>query len=129
VLRLLAGTSQAFCQRLRGRSFGAGVAPEFMPKRNSKLIGTRGRTADDGGRLEIGENQGPVGSGRETSREMNAGPRTGLRRRVSVPAPESKEGDRADRDGDVRVDSVAKPAGGEDQVHGRPTVASQSCCK
>jgi hypothetical protein len=55
VLRLLAGTNQAFCKRRRGRAFDAGVAPEFMPKRNSKLIGTRGRTADDGARLEIGE--------------------------------------------------------------------------
>ena len=57
-VRLLAGTSQAFCKRLRGRTFGAGVAPEFMPKRNSKLIGTRGRTAGDGRRLEIGEQRG-----------------------------------------------------------------------
>jgi hypothetical protein len=53
VLRLLAGTNQAFSKRLRGRTFDAGVAPEFMPKRNSKLIGTRGRTADDGARLGL----------------------------------------------------------------------------
>lgn len=34
-----------------------------------------------------GENQGPAGFGRETSGEMNAGPRTGLRRQVPCPRP------------------------------------------
>jgi len=33
--RLLADASQAICKRLRSRVFGFGVAPEFMPKRDS----------------------------------------------------------------------------------------------
>ena len=37
--RLLAGTSQAIGKRLRDRTVGTGVAPEFMPKRNSELSG------------------------------------------------------------------------------------------
>ena len=55
---LLAGTGQAISKRRRHRVVGISVEPEFMPKRNSKLIGTRGRTAGDGARLEIGEQRG-----------------------------------------------------------------------
>lgn len=33
----------------------------------------------------LGENQGAAGFGHETSREMSAGPWTGLRRRVAYP--------------------------------------------
>ncbi len=61
---LLAGTSQAIGKRLCGRTVGAGVAPEFMPKRNCGLIRNRGRTVDDAVRLEIGEQQGGVNSNR-----------------------------------------------------------------
>jgi hypothetical protein len=52
---LLAGTSQAIGKRLRDRTVGLGVAPEFMPKRNSELIGNRGWDVDDAARPEIGE--------------------------------------------------------------------------
>ena len=54
---LLAGTSQAIGKHLRDRTIAAGVAPEFMPKRNSELIGNRGRTGDDAARPEIGESR------------------------------------------------------------------------
>jgi hypothetical protein len=53
--RLLAGTSQAICKRVHGRIIGAGVAPEFMPKRNFELIGSHGRRPDDAVPPEIGE--------------------------------------------------------------------------
>ena len=55
---LLAGTSQAIGKRLRGRIVRTTVTPEFMPKRNSELIGGRGLRPDDAVRLEIGEEQG-----------------------------------------------------------------------
>jgi hypothetical protein len=42
--RFLAGGSQPISKRLRGRTGGAGVGPEFVPKRNSKTLGDRGRT-------------------------------------------------------------------------------------
>jgi hypothetical protein len=45
--------------------------------------------------------------------EWKAGPWTAPRRGVRVPAPEEKQGVRADRDDDVRADGVARPAGGE----------------
>ena len=56
--------------------------------------------------------------GPETSRRVKAGPRTALRRRVRVPAPEEKQGVRADRDDDVRADGVARPADREEQGRG-----------
>lgn len=56
--RLLASTTEAFGKHLRGHIVGAGVAPEFMPKRNSALIGNGGRAIDDSARLEIGEEEG-----------------------------------------------------------------------
>jgi hypothetical protein len=40
---------------LRRRTVGAGVAPGFMPTRNSELIGRRGRCADDAAPPEIGD--------------------------------------------------------------------------
>jgi hypothetical protein len=40
-----------------GRRVGVGVAPAFMPKRNSEPIVDPGRIADDATRLEIGEQQ------------------------------------------------------------------------
>ena len=40
---VLAGcTSQAIGKRLRDRAVDASLAPEFMPKRDSELIGIRG---------------------------------------------------------------------------------------
>src|SRR5450755_2677257 len=48
--------------------------------------------------------------------EWKAGPWTPPRRGVRVPAPEEKQGVRADRDDDVRADGVARPAGGDEQV-------------
>jgi hypothetical protein len=51
---LLAGASQTIGKHLRGRSVGAGVAPEFT-KRNSELVGSRGRSAGDAARPEIGD--------------------------------------------------------------------------
>ena len=49
-------------------------------------------------------------SARETSREVNAGTRTDLRRRVRVPAPEEKQGTWAYRDDDVRAGGGARRA-------------------
>ena len=40
---LLRVTSQAIRKHLRDRGVGAGVAPEFMAKRDSELVGIRGR--------------------------------------------------------------------------------------
>jgi hypothetical protein len=39
---LLPVTSQAIRKHFRDRGAGAGVAPEFMAKRNSELVGIRG---------------------------------------------------------------------------------------
>ena len=39
---LLRVTSQAIRKHLRDRGVGAGVAPEFMAKRDSELVGIRG---------------------------------------------------------------------------------------
>jgi SAM-dependent methyltransferase len=55
--RLPAGRSQAIGKHLRDRADGAGIAPEFMPKRNSKQIGPAGRTAYPAQRLDFGEDQ------------------------------------------------------------------------
>jgi len=55
---LLAGASQAIGKRLWGRIVGTSVAPEFVPKRNSELSGSRGLGADDAVRLEIGARSG-----------------------------------------------------------------------
>ena len=52
---LLPVTSQAIRKHLRDRGVGAGVAPEFMAKRNSELVGIRGWRADDAERPEIGD--------------------------------------------------------------------------
>jgi hypothetical protein len=52
---LLPVTNQAIRKHLRDRGVGAGVAAEFMAKRNSELVGIRGPSADDAARLEIGE--------------------------------------------------------------------------
>ena len=63
---------------------------------------------------------------RERPLGFKAGPLTGLRRRVRVPAPEEKQGVRADRDDDVRAEGVARPGGGATSRsldHGGPTLA------
>ena len=39
--RLLRVTSQAIRKHLCDRGVGAGLAPDFMPKRNSELVGIR----------------------------------------------------------------------------------------
>ena len=39
---MLGVTSQAIREHLRDRGVGAGVAPEFMAKRNSELVSIRG---------------------------------------------------------------------------------------
>jgi len=52
---LLTGPNRAIGKHLRDRTFGAAVAPKFMRKRNSALIGNRGRRPDDEARPEIGE--------------------------------------------------------------------------
>jgi hypothetical protein len=44
---------------------------------------------------------------------MEAGRRTGPRRRVAVPAPEEKQGLRGEPDDGVAADRVACPAGGD----------------
>jgi hypothetical protein len=54
---LLVGTSRAIGEHRRDRCVGASVAPEFTPKRNSELIGNRGRSVDDAVRPAIGDNQ------------------------------------------------------------------------
>ena len=74
------------------------------------------RRADVAESLAGGENQGAAEFGPETSRKMNAGPWTGLRCPVRVPALEAKQGVRADRDDDVPANSVGRPAGGDKYV-------------
>ncbi|MFZ0380163.1 MAG: hypothetical protein WCD11_17275 [Solirubrobacteraceae bacterium] len=54
---MLAGLSQAIGTRFCGRIVVTSVAPEFTPRHNSKLRGSRGLNADDGVRLEVGEKQ------------------------------------------------------------------------
>jgi hypothetical protein len=44
---LLSFSSQAIRKRLRDRGVGVGITPEFMRKRNSELVGIRGRSAAD----------------------------------------------------------------------------------
>ena len=65
---------------------------------------------------EFGELRVSHHSARDTSRRGKAGRRTGLRRRVRVPAPEEKQGVRASLDDDVRGDGLARPASGEERV-------------
>jgi hypothetical protein len=52
---LLAGTSQAIGKRLCGRIVDTSIGPEFVPKHNSELSYSRGRSADDEVCLQIGE--------------------------------------------------------------------------
>ena len=54
---LLPVMSQAIRKHLRDRGVGAGVAPEFMAKRNSELIEILAGTPPDAERPEIGEEQ------------------------------------------------------------------------
>ena len=61
--------------------------PWFHENALLRVDGRDDDRADDAARPETGENQGPAGFGRETSGEMNAGPRTGLRRQVPCPRP------------------------------------------
>src|SRR5205807_1730294 len=91
--RLLAGASQAIGKHLRDRTVGLGVAPEFRPKRNSALIGSPHRSADDAARLEIGDKHvaGPPQAAtcpmRPTSRPRRTGGpgRPGLSRVYATP--------------------------------------------
>lgn len=61
--RLLGGARQVIGKRPRGRTVGAGVAPEFMPKRSCAPIGNGARTGDDASSLEIAEWEGPDPAG------------------------------------------------------------------
>jgi hypothetical protein len=63
-----------------------------------------------------GDKEGAGVRRQETSRGMEAGRRTGPRRRVAVPAPEEKQGLRGEPDDGVAADRVACPAGGEQHV-------------
>ena len=63
------GTSK----HVRRRIVGADLVPEFVPKQNCADIGNRDQTANDAARLEIGEEQGASGLGRETSRAQKGG--------------------------------------------------------
>ena len=56
--RLLADTSHAIGKHLRAPTVSTAVAPELMPKRNSALIGNRGRTTDDEARPGLGDDRG-----------------------------------------------------------------------
>ena len=51
---LLPVTRQSIREHLRDRGLGAGVAPEFMAKRNSELVGYPRLRATRAERLEIG---------------------------------------------------------------------------
>jgi hypothetical protein len=62
-----------------------------------------------------GEREGAGVRGQETSRGMEAGRRTGPRRRVGEPAPEEKQGLRGDHGDGVQAARVVRPAGGESQ--------------
>jgi hypothetical protein len=50
---LLPVTGHAIRKHLCDRGVGAGVAPEFPPRRNSELIGKPGRTTDGAVSLEF----------------------------------------------------------------------------
>jgi hypothetical protein len=69
---LLAGASQAIGKRLCDRIVGTTVAPEFVPKRNSELSGSRGLSADDAVRLEIGDEEVPSESERDSCFHVGA---------------------------------------------------------
>lgn len=56
------------------------------------------------------------GPSRVAGPEMNAGPWTGLRRRVRVPVPQEEQGIRANGNDDIRADGVARSAGAEERV-------------
>ena len=74
------------------RAWGGGCrVPAFSGNQGLCAARLRRRMVDGAPSLAAGENQGPAGFRRETSREMNAGPRTGLRRWVPCPRP-SKSG-------------------------------------
>jgi hypothetical protein len=69
---LLPFSSQAIRKRVRDRGVGAGVTPEFMTKRNSQLVGIRGRIAADAERAEIGELE-VCGDARDETRFRSGG--------------------------------------------------------
>jgi hypothetical protein len=70
---LLAGTHEDIGKRPRERIAGTSVAPEFIPKRDSELIGNRGRIVDDAARPEIGEEHGMTSSRLETCFRFGTG--------------------------------------------------------
>ncbi len=132
VKRVSAETSESETSRSRdfqtdsasasGRASGAGPAPLHAERSASE------RLAPAVARRARGDEQGATDFDRKTSREMNAGRPTGLWRRVRVPAPDAKQGVRADHHDAVRADDVAEPAGGE--TEGRRRVgrrALRSC--
>lgn len=99
--RLLAGTSRAIRKHLRDPAVGTGVAPEFIPKPNSELIGSRGRRPDDAVRLEIGEYRGPIcRAGKDLlcrRRDTRLKRRRRQRSLEALAAPPLPQGDQHDR--------------------------------
>jgi hypothetical protein len=67
-------------------------------------------------RHAVGDEQGPGGFGRDTSRTLEAGLWKVLPRRLRVPPPDQKQVDEPDGTDDVRSDGVARPGGGETEV-------------
>jgi hypothetical protein len=77
------------------------------------------RVAGNAPGCATGEEEGGGVRGEEASRGVEAGPRTGLRRRVCVPVPGGKQGLRASRDDAVQAARIVRPAGGDEQGPGR----------
>ena len=119
------GVEEGGCLATRGESqVRLQVAADRVASKHTAETRNRGRPgpadrsvttseAGDGAGRANGELRVSCDCARETSRGVKAGPRTGLRRRVRVPALEAKQGVRADRDDDVPADGVGRPAGGE----------------
>jgi hypothetical protein len=74
---LLPVTRQAIRKHLRDRGVGAGVAPEFMAKRNSELIDILDGTPPDAERPEMGEKHVARAARAGTSIHVRAGVVTG----------------------------------------------------
>jgi hypothetical protein len=96
----------------RGRS-EVRHAPCKIANAGPLLILSGSSTVVDSDGREIGETEVSADFGHETSRQVRAGPGSGLRRPVRVPAPDQEQGGRADHHDDAGTDSVGRPSRGE----------------
>jgi len=102
----------------------------FRGKAGPPTTRPRVGVVDDAAGCEIGDEQVRADFAQRASRGLKAGRRTGPRRRVYVPAPEEKQGQRAKRDDSVHAAGVIRLAGGDEQgVRASGARAPHSCSR